>query len=67
MSNSNTNVNHGVQNPTVQGGATSVDQAGVVYISATLGNYANDASAASGGVPVGGLYRNGSVLMIRVV
>lgn len=28
-------------------------------------NYANDAAAAGGGVPVGGLYRNGSVLMIR--
>lgn len=31
-----------------------------------LGNYANDAAAASGGVGVGYLYRNGSVLMIRV-
>jgi len=31
-----------------------------------LGNYANDAAAAAGGVPVSGLYRNGSVLMIRV-
>jgi hypothetical protein len=33
---------------------------------ATLHNYANDAAAATGGVVVGGLYRNGSVLMIRV-
>lgn len=32
-----------------------------------LGNYANDAAAAGGGVPVTGMYRNGSVLMIRVV
>ena len=31
-----------------------------------LGNYANDAAAATGGVPVGGMYRNGSVLMQRV-
>ena len=31
----------------------------------TLGNYANDVAAAAGGVAVGGLYRNGSVLMIR--
>lgn len=31
-----------------------------------LGDYANDAAAATGGVPVGALYRNGSVLMIRV-
>jgi hypothetical protein len=28
--------------------------------------YANDAAAATGGVPVGGLYRNGSVVQIRV-
>lgn len=33
----------------------------------TLGNFANDAAAAAGGVPVSGLYRNGSVLMVRVV
>lgn len=32
-----------------------------------LGNYANDAAAAAGGVPVDGIYRNGSVLMVRVV
>ena len=31
-----------------------------------LGNYANDAAAAIGGVPVNGIYRNGSVLMVRV-
>lgn len=29
-------------------------------------NYANDAAAAAGGVAVGQLYRNGSVVMIRV-
>lgn len=29
--------------------------------------YANDAAAAAGGVPLGGLYRNGSVVQIRVV
>lgn len=34
---------------------------------ATLpGNFANDAAASSGGVPVGGVYRNGSVIQIRV-
>lgn len=32
-----------------------------------LGNYANDAAAAGGGVSVGSLYRNGSVVMVRVV
>lgn len=31
-----------------------------------LGNYANDAAAAAGGVPVTGIYRNGSQLMVRV-
>jgi hypothetical protein len=29
-------------------------------------NYANDAAAAAGGVPVGRVYRNGSVLQVRV-
>ena len=33
---------------------------------AGLVNAANDAAAAAAGVPVGGLYRNGSVLMVRV-
>jgi hypothetical protein len=32
----------------------------------TLGNYANDAAAASGGVAIGNLYRNGSVVQVRV-
>jgi len=31
-----------------------------------LGNFANDAAAAAGGVVIGGFYRNGSVLQIRV-
>ena len=31
-----------------------------------LGNYANDAAAAVGGVAVGSLYRNGSVIQVRV-
>lgn len=29
-------------------------------------SYANDAAAAVGGVPIGGFYRNGSVVQIRV-
>jgi hypothetical protein len=33
---------------------------------AYLGDYANDGAAAAGGVAVGQMYRNGSVLMIRV-
>lgn len=32
----------------------------------TLGNYANDAAAAVGLVPVGGMYRNGSVIQVRI-
>lgn len=31
-----------------------------------LGNYADDTAAAAGGVAVGAMYRNGSVLMVRV-
>jgi len=29
-------------------------------------NFINDAAAASGGVPLGGLYRNGNFIMIRL-
>lgn len=36
-----------------------------LYMS-SLGNYVNDAAAAVGGVTVGQLYRNGSVVMVRV-
>ena len=32
-----------------------------------LPNYANDAAAAAGLIPVGGMYRNGSVVQVRVV
>ena len=32
-----------------------------------LGDYADDAAAATGGVPVGGVYRTGSTLKVRVV
>jgi hypothetical protein len=30
-------------------------------------SYANDAAAAAGGVPIGGFYRNGSVIQVRIV
>lgn len=33
---------------------------------AASSSYANDAAAAVGGVPVGGFYRNGSVVQVRV-
>ena len=44
----------------------SLDPDGYAIVRITLGDYANDAAADAGGVPVGGLYRNGSVLMVRV-
>jgi hypothetical protein len=31
-----------------------------------LPNYANDAAAAAGAIPIGGMYRNGSVIQVRV-
>lgn len=43
-----------------------VDGSGRAKLTA-WGNYANDAAAAAGGVPVNGVYRNGSVLQVRVV
>jgi hypothetical protein len=36
-------------------------------VSANLVNAANDAAAAAAGVVIGQMYRNGSVLMVRVV
>jgi hypothetical protein len=35
-------------------------------LSGTLPNYANDTAAAAGGIVIGQLYRNGSIVMIRV-
>jgi hypothetical protein len=38
------------------------------HIGAQLyGNFVDDTAAAAGGVPVDGVYRNGSILMVRVV
>jgi hypothetical protein len=57
---------------TADGASTStlrmtIDSAGRVIIAiAGVGNYTSDANASAGGVPVGGLYRNGSALQIRV-
>lgn len=34
---------------------------------AALANYTDDTAAAAGGVPIGGLYRNGSVVQVRVL
>ncbi len=38
-----------------------------ITVTGFLQNFANDGAAAAGGVPVGALYRNGSVVQIRVV
>lgn len=39
---------------------------GLNVTASALGNYANDAAAAAGGVAVNAVYRNGSVLQVRV-
>lgn len=41
-------------------------QVSTLGFSTLPGNYANDAAAAAGGVAIGGVYRNGSVLQVRV-
>jgi hypothetical protein len=38
----------------------------LAQVSSSL-NFANDTAAAAGGVPLGGLYRNGGVIQIRLV
>lgn len=54
----------------VNSGSTNVlltiSGAGIFTLTQGLGNFVNDAAAAAGGVPVNGLYRNGSVVQIRV-
>lgn len=40
--------------------------AGLIFTGLPV-NAANDAAAATAGVPVGGVYRNGSILMVRTV
>jgi hypothetical protein len=39
---------------------------GSIQIGATLSNYANDGAAASGGVPVGGLYHTAGAVKVRL-
>jgi len=43
-----------------------VSSGSIIITPSDVLNYATDAAAAAGGVPVGGLYRNGSVIQIRV-
>lgn len=44
----------------------TITGAGIFTLTQGLQNFANDAAAAGGGIPVNGLYRNGSVVQIRV-
>lgn len=63
----NANTLKGVDDVSTVTGGISTDNVGNLFLDVVvLGNYANDGAAATGGVPVGGLYRNGSVLMVRV-
>lgn len=48
------------------GGAMLADMSNGAGISAALGDFADDAAAATGGVVVGAPYRTGSILKVRV-
>lgn len=43
-----------------------LDTGKVSAMTLILANYANDVAAATGGIPIGGMYRNGSAIQIRV-
>ena len=47
-------------------GVSGTSTLGAIHFGTMPTNAANDAAAASAGVPVGTMYRNGSVLMVRV-
>lgn len=47
-------------------GAVDASLSEAAGVSVALGNYADDAAAAVGGVAVGALYRTGSILKVRV-
>ena len=53
-------------NPPVHFDHGIVSSGSIIITPSDVPNYATDAAAAAGGVPVGGLYRNGSVIQIRV-
>jgi hypothetical protein len=50
----------------ITGSSTISDKVILTAISTSL-NYLNDAAAQTGGVPLGGLYRSGSFILIRLV
>lgn len=47
-------------------GAVDLSLSEAAGVSVALGNYADDAAAATGGVAVGALYRTGSIIKVRV-
>src|SRR6185436_2329064 len=49
----------------ILGAATGTGAPGQININSLL-NFANDAAAATGGIAVGGLYRNASAVQVRV-
>ena len=59
--NADTSKNFVISVPAVADGTLSITKGD----NSLFGNYANDGAAAAGGVPIGGIYRNGSVLMVR--
>ena len=48
-------------------GSTSFSGSVILPIVSQSLDFANDTAAAAGGVPLGGLYRNGSFIQIRLV
>jgi hypothetical protein len=48
--------------------AFSVTSNGIIlaHVLKNSASYSNDSAAAAGGVPIGGLYRHGSVVQIRI-
>ena len=57
----------GQPTPLFRDWAAAMDRIMRAGLFGTLVNAANDAAAAAAGVPLNGLYRNGSVVQIRVV
>ena len=50
----------------IAGASSATNKAGAPMLG-TLVNAANDTAAASAGVPVGGIYRNGNAVQIRLI
>lgn len=44
----------------------TISGAGIFTLAQSLQDFADDTAAAAGGIPINGLYRNGSIVMIRI-